>query len=204
MNDASLSAFIHRLPKTESHLHIEGALPYSLLQHLDPAQFAAPQACWAADFKWGSFEDFEAHLIEHALLWFTSAERYHEAANLIFKQHLEQNVRYVETSFHAGMIEYTGVPGPEILAAIRSALALPKLEARRLNDNLHRAEQWRDRLLAEGDLGLNALLQEFPAGDRQTLRQLMRQAEAEVERQQPPAAARQLFQRLRELLDTKA
>jgi len=90
------------------------------------------------------------------------------------------------------------------LAAIRSALALPKLEARRLNDNLHRAEQWRDRLLAEGDLGLNALLQEFPAGDRQTLRQLMRQAEAEVERQQPPAAARQLFQRLRELLDTKA
>ncbi len=122
MNDASLSAFIHRLPKTESHLHIEGALPYALLQHLDPAQFAAPQACWAADFKWGSFEDFEAHLIEHALLWFTSAERYHEAANLIFKQHLEQNVRYVETSFHAGMIEYTGVPGPEILAAIRSAV----------------------------------------------------------------------------------
>lgn len=121
MVDQELSKFIHRLPKTETHLHIEGALPYELLQRLDPEKFAEPQACWAPDFKWDCFEDFETHLIEHAVQWFTSPENYHEAAKLIFQKHLDQNVRYVETSFHAGIIEFLNIPGPEILAAIRSA-----------------------------------------------------------------------------------
>ena len=114
--------FIHRLPKTETHLHIEGALPYALLQSLDAERFSEPQACWAEDFKWACFEDFESHLIEHAMEWFTTPERYHEAAKVIFAGQLAQNVRYVETSFHAGMIEFLGIPGPEILAAIRSAV----------------------------------------------------------------------------------
>ena len=127
--EPDIANFIHRLPKTETHLHIEGALPYQLLQELDPVKFAAPQACWARDFKWECFEDFEGHLIEHAMQWFTTPERYYEAAKLIFAGHLAQNVRYVETSFHAGMIEFLGIPGPEILAAIRSA-APKSLEVR--------------------------------------------------------------------------
>ena len=114
--------FIHRLPKTETHLHIEGALPYQLLQQLDSIKFSQPQACWAQEFKWQCFEDFETHLIEHAIQWFTTAERYYEAAKLIFERQLSENVRYIETSFHAGMIQFINVPGPEILAAIRSAI----------------------------------------------------------------------------------
>lgn len=117
-----LDDFIRALPKTETHLHIEGSLPYELLQQVDPERFAGVPDCWAPDFKWPTFEAFEGHLIEHALVWFTSPERYHEAAKVIFARHLEQNVRYVETSFHAGMIEFLGIPGPEILAAIRSAV----------------------------------------------------------------------------------
>ena len=116
-----IADFIHRLPKTETHLHIEGALPYSLLQKLDPVKFAEPQACWADNFKWKCFEDFEAHLIEHAMQWFTTPERYYEAAKVIFEGQVQQNVRYVETSFHAGIIEFLGIPGPEVLSAIRSA-----------------------------------------------------------------------------------
>ncbi len=119
--DPTTADFIHRLPKTETHLHIEGALPCELLQKLDPEAFTEPQPCWASDFKWKCFEDFEAHLIDHAVQWFTTPERYHEAAQVIFAKHLEQNVRYVETSFHAGMIEFLGLPGPEIVNAIRSA-----------------------------------------------------------------------------------
>jgi adenosine deaminase len=115
-------AFIHCLPKTETHLHLEGALPYHLLQKLDPKQFSKPQACWAQDFRWDSFAAFEHHLIEHAMQWFTSAERYHEAAKIIFEEHLARNVRYVETSFHAGIIEFIHVPGPEILSAILDAI----------------------------------------------------------------------------------
>ena len=113
--------FIHRLPKTETHLHIEGALPYELLQKLDPEKFSQQQQCWSKDFKWNCFEDFEAHLIHHALQWFTKPDRYYEAAQVIFAGHLAQNIRYVETSFHAGMIEFLGIPGREILSAIRSA-----------------------------------------------------------------------------------
>jgi adenosine deaminase len=119
--ESATTDFIHRLPKTETHLHIEGALPASLLQQLDPAKFTQPQACWASDFKWQCFEDFESHLIEHASLWFISPERYYEAAKVIFEGQLAQNVRYVETSFHAGMLEFLGIPGQEIVNAIRSA-----------------------------------------------------------------------------------
>lgn len=122
MSEQDISHFIHHLPKTETHLHVEGALPYELLQRLNTEKFAEPPACWAPGFKWPSFEAFESHLIEHALLWFTSPEHYYEAARIIFQRHLEQNVRYVETSFHAGMIEFLGIPGPEILSAIRSAI----------------------------------------------------------------------------------
>ena len=114
--------FISRLPKTETHLHIEGALPYELLQKLSPEQFCEPLACWVQDFRWSSFEMFEQHLIKHAMQWFTSAERYYEAAKIVFKNHLARNVRYVETSFHAGMIEIIGIPGPEILSAILAAV----------------------------------------------------------------------------------
>jgi len=121
MPDEDLTDFIHRLPKTETHLHIEGALPYELLQRLDPLRFKLPQACWAEGFKWACFEDFEKHLLDHALLWFNSADNYYEAARLIFEKHVAQNVRYVETSFHAGVIEFLNIPGPEIVQAIRSA-----------------------------------------------------------------------------------
>jgi len=122
MPDVSTLAFIHRLPKTETHLHIEGALPFELLRKLDPEKFDREPECWAPDFKWKCFEDFENHLLEHALQWYVSGERYHEAAKTIFAKHLEQNVRYVETSFHAGVIDFLGIPGPEILDAIRSAV----------------------------------------------------------------------------------
>ncbi len=63
---------------------------------------------------------------------------------------------------------------------------------------LHRLEQWRDRLVSGDDDDQNAALQEFPQVERQTLRQLVRQAKLEAERGQPPAAARKLFRLLRE------
>lgn len=52
---------------------------------------------------------------------FFSPQDYHEVAKVIFHLLVEQNVRYVETSFHAGMIEFLKVPGQEILNAILSA-----------------------------------------------------------------------------------
>jgi adenosine deaminase len=117
-----ISRFIQALPKTETHLHLEGALPYELLVALQPEKWPANPHFRARNYRYASFPDFERILLEHALLWFTSAERYHEAAKAIFAKHLAQNVRYVETSFHLPVTKFIKVPGPEIIAAIRAAV----------------------------------------------------------------------------------
>ena len=57
-----------------------------------------------------------------AFSWFTSAERYHLAAKVVFAGHVAQNIKYVETSFASGGIEFLGLDGREVLAAIRSAV----------------------------------------------------------------------------------
>jgi adenosine deaminase len=112
---------IQALPKTETHLHIEGALPYELLVARDPKRWAPDPEFRARSYRYATFPDFERILLEHALPWFTTAEKYHEAAKVIFAKHVAQNVRYVETSFHLPVTRFIGVPGPEIVAAIRAA-----------------------------------------------------------------------------------
>jgi adenosine deaminase len=119
--DPSLRAFVQSLPKTETHLHLEGALPFELLQRVRP-EFKSPPASWAPGFKFTDFAHFERELLHMAFSWFTSPEHYHEAAKLIFAQHVAQNVKYVETSFASGVIEFGGLNGREVLSAIRSAV----------------------------------------------------------------------------------
>lgn len=65
---------------------------------------------------------------------------------------------------------------------------------------LHAIENWRDRLLGEGDNVLGELLKQFPDADRQHLRQLMRSANREHHQNKAPRAARELFQYLKSLL----
>ena len=124
-----LDAFIQALPKTETHLHIEGALPYELVRTLDPAAYEADPPFRRRSYRYPSFPEFEQTLLRHALPWFTTAERYHEAARAIFAGHVRQNVRYVETSFHLHVTDFIHVPGPVIIDAILSA-APPGLEVR--------------------------------------------------------------------------
>ncbi|MBI2812728.1 MAG: adenosine deaminase [Opitutae bacterium] len=119
--DSSLRAFVQSLPKTETHLHFEGALPFELLQRVRP-EFKQPPASWAPDFKFRDFGHFEQELLDMAFSWFTSPDRYQEAGKLIFARHVAQNVKYVETSFASGMLEFGGLDGREVLAAIRAAV----------------------------------------------------------------------------------
>lgn len=116
-----MEAFIQSLPKTETHLHIEGALPYDLVHEWRPEQYPAHPPFRERSYRYATFPDFESILLDNALPWFTNAERYHEACKVIFARHVEQNVRYVETSFHLPVTRFINVPGPEIIDAIRSA-----------------------------------------------------------------------------------
>jgi adenosine deaminase len=129
MIDFSLRDFINSLPKTETHLHIEGALPYERLVAWQPATYPPRPFFHAPGHRFPTFPDFDKVLLGHALPWFTSAERYHDAARAAFARHVAQNVRYVETSFHLPVTQFISVPGREILAAIRSAVP-PGLEVR--------------------------------------------------------------------------
>jgi len=88
----------------------------------------------------------------------------------------------------------------EALDAIRDALDVGGEAARRETAALHRVETWRERLMVDGDAALAELLAEHPGADRQHLRQLVRNAIDERNRNKPPHAFRELFRELRELL----
>jgi ribosome-associated protein len=85
---------------------------------------------------------------------------------------------------------------------IEQYLASLQQDANQITLRHHRAEAWRDALLAGGDEMLSDLLQQRPDADRQALRQLIRNAQHEATAGKPPAAARALFRMLRELDST--
>ena len=126
---AALRGFIHALPKTETHLHIEGALPYELLHDRAPELYPLNPEWRGADYRFPSFPKFDETLLGHALPWFTDAQGYFEAARVIFAKEVDDNVRYMETSFHLPVTQFINVPGKEIVAAIRAAVP-PGLEVR--------------------------------------------------------------------------
>lgn len=88
----------------------------------------------------------------------------------------------------------------EVLQAIHDALDEGGEMARREAAQLHQAERWRERLLDEGDAALADLLGEFPAADRQKLRQLVRNAHEEKMKNRPPRAFRELFREVKALI----
>ncbi|RUO26663.1 hypothetical protein CWE09_08175 [Aliidiomarina minuta] len=82
--------------------------------------------------------------------------------------------------------------------AIKQALGGLQRSGEQENARFHALEKWRDRILAEGDDAIQAFILEYPAAERQKMRQLVRQAEKEAAQEKPPAASRQLFKYLRE------
>ncbi|MGB3393892.1 MAG: ribosome biogenesis factor YjgA [Stenotrophomonas sp.] len=87
-----------------------------------------------------------------------------------------------------------------VLEAIRDALEANSETSKRSVALMHRIEHWRERLLAEGDVALAELLDEYPGADRQQLRTLVRNALAEKAKNKPPRAFREIYQVLRELV----
>ncbi len=83
--------------------------------------------------------------------------------------------------------------------AIKAALEGQAAEHRQAVKQFHRLEEWRERLIGGDDELLNQLVLEHQ-GDRQHLRQLIRNAERENKAGKPPKSSRQLFKYLQELL----
>jgi ribosome-associated protein len=64
----------------------------------------------------------------------------------------------------------------------------------------HLAEQWRDRLIAEGNEAVTELLDDCPEADSQHLRQLIRNAQKEIAAAKPPKSSRLLYRYVKSLL----
>jgi adenine deaminase len=119
--DQDLSDFVQSLPKTEMHLHVEGACPFELLREMNPEKYAQPPIFWDNDYRFESFNHFMDLYIQYCGEFFNSAQRYHDAARIVLRRCYDQNVKYVETSFHGGVIPFIKEDGPEIVAAIKAA-----------------------------------------------------------------------------------
>ena len=80
--------------------------------------------------------------------------------------------------------------------------ALDKIENKHNQQQamLHKLEQLRDDLVAQGDDILVRLFDDYPHADRQHLRNLVRSAKKEKEQNKPPKAYREIFQYLKELI----
>ncbi|MFP4296012.1 MAG: ribosome biogenesis factor YjgA [Halothiobacillaceae bacterium] len=87
--------------------------------------------------------------------------------------------------------------------AIRAALERLDPASPRAVRIQHLAESWRERLLAEGDEALAALVAEHPGLEVQPLRQTIRQARQERARGAPPHHYRTLFRTLRDFFDSE-
>ena len=88
----------------------------------------------------------------------------------------------------------------EVVDRLRDAMDEDGEAARIETAQLHKAEQWRERMLDQGDVALGEFVDEFPAADRQLLRTLIRNATDERKRNKPPRAFRELFREIRSLM----
>jgi len=62
-----------------------------------------------------------------------------------------------------------------------------------------RLEEWRDKIISQGNSAIEALIEQYPAADRQQLRNLQRQAAREIEQKKPPTVSKKLFAYLRQI-----
>lgn len=65
--------------------------------------------------------------------------------------------------------------------------------------HFHELESWRDKIIAEGESGIDAFMRSHPTADRQRLRTLLRQIRSPRVKDASKRAERALFRCLREL-----
>ncbi|QKT02923.1 DUF615 domain-containing protein [Ectothiorhodospiraceae bacterium 2226] len=125
---------------------------------------------------------------------------------LTLPEELDEAVRLARAIRQRGgrkrQLQYIGRLMRELDAApIRAQLEALQGRDQRAVALHHAAERWRERLLAEGDAALAALVEKYPQADPQRLRQLVRSIQAEQQADKPPRAFRELFRALRELVE---
>lgn len=122
MSSLDLTTFVQSLPKTETHLHLEGALPLDLARRIDPVYFADRPPYWHPDFRFTDFAQFQEQFDRYFFQWFRTPENYYESCRRVCADIVAQNGVYLEASFHLGTADVIKVPFREIARAIHAAV----------------------------------------------------------------------------------
>lgn len=85
------------------------------------------------------------------------------------------------------------------VSAIQKAYNDLQTGRKALAREFHQLEEWRDRLIAQGAPAIEKFLVKYPDGNRQQLRQMVRQAQKEQSQEKPPTASRKLFRYIKAL-----
>ena len=119
---ADLADFVAALPKTETHLHLEGSMSFEQLRQSDPGKFPESPPFWDPGYRYSSFDEFQAVFDDWIVPYHTSIDRYQETARHVFAQCREQGCRYVETSFHLPAVEWIDGDGVDLIAAMSEVI----------------------------------------------------------------------------------
>jgi len=82
-------------------------------------------------------------------------------------------------------------------APIQEALRLLQLTNARATQDFHELENWRERLIKEGDDAIQIYLADHPQADRQKLRQLVRKAQHDRKQEKDTGGTTELFRYLK-------
>jgi adenosine deaminase len=119
--DPDLAAFVALLPKTETHLHLEGSVSFEQLHEFDPDRYSEHPEFWDPGFRFEDFQHFQRAFDNWIVPYHHNIDRYQETARHVFAECRDQGCRYVETSFHLPAVSWMGIDGAELLAAIHEA-----------------------------------------------------------------------------------
>ena len=109
-------------------------------------------------------------------------------ARRIERAALQRHIRYM-----SGRTENEDL---ELMTLTMDRLEHPAVMA---TEKLHRAEEWRDKLIGGDNALITELVSTLPGCDAQYLRQLIRNANSEAKRNKPPKSARLLYKYLHDL-----
>lgn len=125
----TIEQFIRKLPKAEVHLHLEGAIPWSMVRE-QAAEDLPENPDWQhPDYRFTDFTDFSTLIYQGNIYVLTSVADYQAVARHYFHTLVAENVRYVEVSIGVDGTFFRNVPVAEIIAAIYD-VAPPELTVR--------------------------------------------------------------------------
>jgi ribosome-associated protein len=83
---------------------------------------------------------------------------------------------------------------------IKAYLKRLRFAQEKSTEKFHQTEEWRSKLISQGDQALNSFLSEYPDVDRQQLRQLIRRAQHDKKTEKNTGAETALFKYLRGII----